>query len=223
MSDARSDPRGDAVTLDIGGTPVTVSHPGKVFFGQRGETKLDLIRYYQAIERPLLTALRGRPLLLERYPEGAGGKSFFQKRVPKAAPPWLVTAEVSTPNGTTSDALVAADLAHIIWAVNLGCIGLHLWPHRADDPAHADELRIDLDPQPGTGFEDIRVVAGLTRDLLDELGMTGYPKTTGNRGLHVYVRLLPHWDSFEVRFGKRFRLGAAPSGNHCRMWLVGIL
>jgi DNA ligase D-like protein (predicted polymerase) len=137
--------------------------------------------------------------MLQRFPDGAGGNSFFQKRVPKGAPAWLETTEVSTPNGTTSNALVVADLAHVVWAVNLGCIGLHLWPFRAADPGHADELRIDLDPQPGVHFDDVRIVAGQVRALLAEHGIRGHPKTTGNRGIHVYVRLEPRWDATTVR------------------------
>ena len=136
---------------------------------------------------------------MQRFPEGAEGSSFFQKRVPKSAPDWLETTIVSTPNGTTSRALVAADLAHILWAVNIGCLGFHPWPYRADDPEHTDELRLDLDPQPGTDFTDVRVAASKLHELLDELGVVGYPKTTGNRGLHVYVRLEPRWDSYQVR------------------------
>jgi DNA ligase D len=189
----------DSMTLDIDGTEVTVSHPDKVFFPTRGETKLDLVRYYQAVAEPILRTLQGRPVLLERYPEGAGGKSFFQKRVPKSAPGWLTTTEVSTPNGTTSDALVAADLAHLLWAVNQGCLGFHVWPNRADTPEIADELRIDLDPSPGIGFEELREAAGMTRELLTELGIEAHLKTSGSRGLHVYVELLPRWDSYEVR------------------------
>ncbi len=145
---------------------------------------------------------RGRSARPAReVPGGAGGKSFFQKRVPAGAPAWLQTTVVSTPNGTTSNALVVADVAHVLWAVNLGCLGLHLWPYRADDPSHADELRIDLDPQPGTSFDEVRVAAGHVRSLLSELGVVGYPKTSGNRGVHIYVRLEPRWDSFEVRAG----------------------
>ena len=118
-------------------------------FPEPGITKLDLVRYYESVEAPLMRAMRGRPVLMERFPHGVGQKSFFQKRVPDNAPDWLETAVVSTPNGTTSDALVVADLAHIAWAVNLGCLGFHVWPSHADDLEHADELRIDLDPQPG--------------------------------------------------------------------------
>jgi DNA ligase D-like protein (predicted polymerase) len=143
----------------------------------------------------------GRPLLLERYPDGAGGKSWFQKRVPKSAPPWLTTTVVATPNGTTSDALVAADMAHIVWAVNLGCIGFHVWPYYADTPEFTDELRIDLDPSPGIGYPQLRDAAVLTRDLLAELGITAYVKTSGSRGLHIYARLQPMWDGYQVRAG----------------------
>jgi DNA ligase D-like protein (predicted polymerase) len=141
----------------------------------------------------------GRPVLLQRFPDGAGGPSFFQKRVPKNAPSWLQTTVVATPNGTTSQALVAADIDHVLWAVNLGCLGFHVWPHLADDPEHADELRIDLDPSPGVNFGHIQQAAAELETLLREAGVTGYPKTTGNRGLHVYVRLQPRWDSYQVR------------------------
>jgi DNA ligase D len=189
----------EGVTLDIGGTEVSVSHPDKVFFSQRGETKLDLVRYYQAVAEPLLATLQGRPLLLERYPDGAGGKSFFQKRVPKSAPPWLRTTVVATPNGTTSDALVAADLAHVVWAVNLGCLGFHVWPYHADTPEITDELRIDLDPSPGVKYPQVLETAATTRELLAEDGIEAHVKTSGSRGLHIYVPLEPRWNSYEVR------------------------
>jgi DNA ligase D-like protein (predicted polymerase) len=141
----------------------------------------------------------GRPVLLQRFPEGAAGPSFFQKRVPKNAPEWLQTTIVETPNGTTSEALVAADLDHVLWAVNLGCLGFHVWPYLAADPEHTDELRIDLDPTPGVDFPMIRQAARELEALLAENAIIGYPKTTGNRGLHVYVRLQPRWDSYQVR------------------------
>jgi DNA ligase D len=181
------------------GRTVPVSSPDKVFFSERGETKLDLIRYYLAVEEPLMRALGGRPVLLERYPNGADGPSFFQKRVPKNAPDWLETTTVQTPNGTPSRALVLADIAHLAWAVNLGCLGLHVWPYRADDPDHADELRIDLDPSPGVTFAMVQEAADETRQLLAELGLSGAPKTTGRNGIHVYVRLIPEVDSIAVR------------------------
>jgi DNA ligase D-like protein (predicted polymerase) len=136
---------------------------------------------------------------MQRFPHGAEGSSFFQKRVPESAPDWLETTIVSTPNGTTSRALVLADLAHVVWAVNLACLGFHVWPYLAERPDVVDELRLDLDPQPGVEFGEIREAAAELRRLLDELGIVGYPKTTGNRGLHVYVRLEPRWDAYEVR------------------------
>jgi DNA ligase D len=176
-----------------------ITSPDKVYFAERGETKGDLAEHYERVAEPLMRTMGGRPVLLQRFPEGAGGPSFFQKRVPKNKPDWLQTAIVSTPNGTTSEALVAADLNHVLWAVNLGCLGFHVWPSLAADPEHADELRIDLDPSPGTSFADIQRAAGELRTLFDEAGVTSYPKTTGNRGLHVYVRLQPRWDSYQVR------------------------
>jgi len=189
----------DDVAVEAAGRELRVTHPDKVFFEERGETKLDLVRFYQAVEQPLLAAVGGRPVLLQRFPHGAGGSSFFQKRVPDSRPDWLETTIVSTPNGTTSRALVAADLAHILWAVNLACLGFHVWPTRAADQDHADELRIDLDPTPGVTFPMVREAAHEVRALLDELGVLGLPKTTGNRGVHVYVRLEPRWTSIEVR------------------------
>jgi DNA ligase D len=186
------------VTLELDGREVHVTHPDKVFFPERGETKLDLVEYYLAVAEPLLACMGGRPTLLQRFPNGATGSSFFQKRVGKDAPPWLTTKEVSTPNGTLSNALVAADMAHIVWAVNLGCLGFHPWPFH-EDAEHVDELRIDLDPQPGVAFDEARVAAAEVRALLDELGIAGYPKTTGNRGIHVYVRVDPVHDSYAVR------------------------
>ncbi len=185
--------------IDVGGTEVSITHPEKVFFSARGETKLDLVEYYRAVEGPLLEATRNRPVLLQRFPEGAGGKSFFQKRVPKSAPPWLTTTVVSTPNGTTSDALVAADLAHLLWGVNQGCLGFHVWPNRLPDLEVADELRVDLDPSPGIELPHLQEGALLTKELLDELGIASHIKTSGSRGLHLYAALEPRWDSYEVR------------------------
>jgi DNA ligase D len=185
--------------LDVAGREIAISSPGRVFFSERGETKLDLVRYYLAVEEPLLRATGGRPALMQRFPHGAEGSSFFQKRVPDSAPEWLETTIVSTPNGTTARALVLADMAHVVWAVNLACLGFHVWPYVHDRPEAADELRLDLDPQPGVEFAGVRAAAAELRGFLDELGLTGYPKTTGNRGLHVYVRLEPRWDSYQVR------------------------
>src|SRR5438067_894000 len=189
----------EGVAVEAGGHEVVISHPEKVFFSERGDTKLDLVRYYQAIEGPLMAAMGGRPVLLQRFPNGAGGSSFFQKRVPDSRPDWLQTTIVSTPNGTTSRALVAADLGHVLWAVNIACLGFHVWPTKAADPEHADELRIDLDPTPGVTFPMVQEAAHEVKALLDEVGVQGLPKTTGNRGIHVYIRLLPQWTSYEVR------------------------
>jgi DNA ligase D len=189
----------DERVLDVAGREITVTSPGKIFFPERVVTKLDLVEYYLAVAKPFLRVAGGRPTLMQRFPHGAEGTSFFQKRVPKDAPEWLQTTIVSTPNGTTSRALVLTDMAHVVWAVNLACLGFHLWPHLRDRPDIADELRLDLDPQPGVGFDEVRDAAAEVHRLLGELGIIGYPKTTGNRGLHVYVRLEPRWDSYEVR------------------------
>src|SRR4026208_1917565 len=144
----------DAHVLELAGREVRISSPDKGLFAERGETKLDLVRYYAALEEPLMRAMGGRPVLMQRFPQGAGGSSCFQKRVPAGAPDWLETTTVQTVNGTPSRALVAADVAHVAWAVNLACLGFHVWPSRADDDEHTDELRLDLDPQPGTGFPE---------------------------------------------------------------------
>jgi DNA ligase D len=190
----------DAQVLELAGREVRITSPDKVLFADRGETKLDLVRYYAAVGEPLMRAMGGRPVLMQRFPQGAGGPSFFQKRVPDNVPDWLQTTTVQTVNGTPSRALVAADVAHVAWAVNLACLGFHVWPSLASDQEHADELRLDLDPQPGTGFAEACAAAWELKTLLDELGILGFVKTTGNRGLHVYVRLQPRWDSYAVRF-----------------------
>jgi DNA ligase D len=189
----------EEIVLTLAGREVKVTTPDKVFFEERGETKLDLIEFYDAVGEPLMAAMGGRPVLLQRFPEGASGPSFFQKRVEKGSTPWLETTVVSTPNGTTSNALVAVDVAHVAWAVNKGCLGFHVWPITAADPGHADELRIDLDPTPGVTFPMVREAALRVQALLEELGLAGWPKTTGNRGIHVYLRLEPRWDSYDVR------------------------
>ncbi|WP_028062081.1 non-homologous end-joining DNA ligase [Solirubrobacter soli] len=189
----------DEETIRLAGREVRITSPGKVLFSERGETKLDVVRYYAAVAEPLMRTMGGRPVLMQRFPQGASGKGFFQKRVPDNVPEWLETTTVETVNGTPSRALVVADVAHVAWAVNLACLGFHVWPYLADDAAHTDELRLDLDPTPGTGFKDAVVAAHELKALLDELGIVAFPKTTGNRGLHVYVRLEPRWDSYEVR------------------------
>ena len=189
----------DDVTLALDGHELTVTHPDKVLFAVRGETKLDLIRYYEAVRAPLLATMGDRPVMLQRFPSGAEGSSFFQKRVPKNAPPWLQTAVVSTPNGTESNAMVVADIAHVAWAVNLGCLGFHVWPSHAANVELADELRIDLDPSPGVTFAMVQEGAAEVRRLFDQVGIASYPKTTGSRGIHIYVRLRAEQDSYVVR------------------------
>ncbi len=187
------------MVVEAAGREMSVSHPDKVFFPERGETKGDLVRFYLAIADPLLGAMGGRPVLLQRFPNGATGSSFFQKRVPDSAPDWLTTAVVKTPNDTTSNALVIADIAHVIWAVNLGCLGFHVWPAQATNIDAIDELRIDLDPSPGVTFDQVREAARNVDLLLRELGLLGWPKTTGNRGIHVYVPLSPPESAIAVR------------------------
>ncbi len=185
--------------LHIAGRSVTISSPDKVFFTTRGDTKLDLVEYYLSVGDAVMRQMQDRPVLLQRFPNGAHGSNFFQKRIPDGAPDWLHTTTVLTPNGTPSRALVIADLAHLVWAVNLGCLGFHSWPVRVPEQDQCDELRIDLDPGPGTTYEMAVETAHETKRLLDDLGVRGFIKTSGNRGLHVYVRLVASHDSYAVR------------------------
>jgi DNA ligase D len=191
---------GESIEITVDGRTVTISNPHKEFFSERGETKWGLIQYYLAVAEPTMAALRGRPTMMQRFPDGAEGNSFFQKRVPAGTPEWITTTVVQTPNGTPSNALVLADMAHLVWAVNLGCLGFHPWPYHADRPDAIDELRIDLDPSPGVDFEMVRDGALATKAVLDELGIRSFAKTTGNRGIHIYVRLVEEWDAYSVRF-----------------------
>ncbi len=195
--------RTPSVTVEVAGRVVTLTNPDKVLFPAVGVTKSDLVGYYLSVGDQVMLQLHDRPVMMQRFPNGVGGTSFFQKRVPASAPDWLSTAVVTTPNGTRSNALVIADLAHVVWAVNLGCLGFHSWPVRVQSDGRVspivDELRIDLDPQPGTTFAMVVEAAGVVRELLRELGLTGYVKTSGSRGLHVYLRLLHRWDAYAVR------------------------
>ena len=190
---------GAPVELDAAGRTVTITSPDKVLFPKLGLTKLDLASYYVAVGEPLMRWIHDRPVLLERYPNGVGEKSFFQKRIPDSAPDWLVTTTVQTINGTPSRALVIADLAHVLWAANMGVLGLHVWQYRADRPQWSDELRIDLDPSPGQTFDHVREAAMHVRLYFAEHGIRSYVKTTGSKGLHVYVRVVDGYDSFAVR------------------------
>ena len=190
---------GEPVDIDVAGRTVTITSPHKVMFPEHGETKLDLARYYVAVDEPLMRTVRGRPTLLQRWPNGVSGPNFFQKRIPDSAPDWLQTTTVATVNGTESRAIVMADVAHVLWAANQGCLGFHPWPYRAATPEDTDELRIDLDPSPGTTFEMVRESAVEVRAFLAEHDIVAFPKTTGNRGLHLYVRVEPGWDSYGTR------------------------
>ncbi len=185
--------------LDVAGHEVKVTNPQKVFFPARGETKLDLVEHYLLVGDGALRGVLRRPTVLKRFPDGAGGKMFFQKRVPAGRPDWLQTAVVSFPSGRTAEELCPVDVAHLVWAVNLGCLDLNPWAVRREDLDHPDELRVDLDPQPGVAFDVVRRVAGAVREVLVDHGMTGYPKTSGSRGIHVNVRIASRWDFVAVR------------------------
>jgi bifunctional non-homologous end joining protein LigD len=185
--------------LDVAGREVTVSNPEKVFFPRTGRTKLDLVRYYLAVADGALRGVAGRPMALKRFVNGAEGDFFFQKRAPTSRPDWIEVVELRFPSGRTADEIVVRDAAQLAWILNLGCIDLNPHPVRADDLEHPDELRVDLDPVPGVGWEQIRDVALVTRDVLEEMALVGWPKTSGSRGIHVYSRIEPRWTFPEVR------------------------
>ena len=187
------------VELEVGARVVRVTNPDKVFFRCRGETKLDLVRYYLAVGEGIVRALYERPTQLKRHPDGAEGEAIYQKRVPKHAPDWIETARVTFPSGRHADELCVTELAQVAWAANLGTLDFHPWPSRRRDVEHPDELRIDLDPQPGTDFADAKRAAIVVRELLAELGFTGWPKTSGNRGVHIACRIEPEWGFRDVR------------------------
>lgn len=189
----------EAIELQVGERTVRVSNPSKVFFSAGGLTKLDLAQYYIDVGPGALRGVRSRPTVMKRFPDGAEGDHFFQKRVPANRPDWLQTAVVAFPSGRTAEELCPIDVAHIVWAVNLGCIDLNPWAVRKWDLEHPDELRVDLDPQPGVPFEDVRRVALEVREVLGEHGMVGFPKTSGSRGIHVNVRIQTRWGFTEVR------------------------
>ena len=191
--------RGESETLTLGGHEVAISNPGKVFFADAGITKLDLVRYYLAVADGALLGVRDRPMALKRFVDGAGGEAFFQKRAPKSVPAFIRTVELSFPSGRTADEVVVDNLAALAWVVNLGCIDLNPHPVRSGDLDHPDELRVDLDPGPGVPWADVRSVAVVVREVLEELGYTAWPKTSGSRGIHVYVRISPGWAFGDVR------------------------
>jgi DNA ligase D-like protein (predicted polymerase) len=189
-----------AEVLSIDGREVSITSPSKPYFSREAKlTKLELVRYYLSIAGGALTGIRDRPVVLKRFVEGAEGEVFYQKRAPEKRPPWLRTTTLSFPSGRTADEIVVDDAAGLAWIVNLGCIELHPHPVRSGDLEHPDELRIDLDPGPGVPWADVRRVAMEVRALLEELGLRGWPKTSGSRGLHVNVRIEPRWTFTEVR------------------------
>jgi DNA ligase D-like protein (predicted polymerase) len=185
--------------LEIDGQEVSISNPEKVFFPASGLTKLDLVRYYLAVAQGALRGVGNRPMALKRYVNGADGEFFFQKRAPSSRPEWIETVELKFPSGRTAHEIVLSDAAQLAWVVNLGCIDLNPHPVRADDLEHPDELRVDLDPVPGVGWEQILEVAIVTREVLEEFGLTPWPKTSGSRGFHVYARIERRWTFPEVR------------------------
>jgi DNA ligase D len=191
--------KAEPAVIEVCGHELRVSNPSKPFFPERGLTKLDLVNYYLECAEAVVRGLRERPTVMKRWVDGVEGKPFFQKRVPDGAPDWLQTATVTFPSGRHARELVANDAAHLVWGVNLGVIDWNPWAVRREDLDHPDELRVDLDPQPDVPFSEVRAVALGVREVLDEHGLQGFPKTSGSRGIHVYVRLLPEHDFLEVR------------------------
>jgi DNA ligase D len=201
----------EAVELEVSGRTVRITNPDRVYFAARGETKLDLARYYMSVGGGIVRALRERPCMMHRFPSGVvegekgGGRGggygkVHQKRVPHGAPPWLETVRVSFPRyGRHADELCVTELASVVWAVQMSTVEFHPWNSRRADTERPDEWRIDLDPMPQCGFDVVRRVAGVSREILDELGAVGWPKTSGGRGLHIYVRIEPRWGFGEVR------------------------
>jgi bifunctional non-homologous end joining protein LigD len=190
---------GRAEVIGVAGREVRVTNPDKVFFPDRGHTKLDLVRYYVAVAEGALRGAGGRPMALKRYVNGAAGEFFFQKRAPDSRPEWVETVELAFPSGRTAHEVVVRDAAGLAWLANLGCIDLNPHPVRAEDLDHPDELRVDLDPVPGVPWEQVREVALVTREALEAVGLVGWPKTSGSRGIHVNVRIEPRWTFDEVR------------------------
>src|SRR5574339_150803 len=189
----------DHETLDVAGRQVVISNPRKVLFPDAGYTKLDLVRYYLEVADGALRGAGGRPNVLVRYPNGIGEEFFYQKRAPESRPEWIEVVALKFPSGRTAEEVVPRDAAALVWMANLACLVLHPHPVRADDLDHPDELRVDLDPVPGVTWEQVREVAGEVRATLTGLGLQGWPKTSGSRGLHVYVRIERRWTFPEVR------------------------
>jgi DNA ligase D len=190
----------ESLELDVEGRKVRISNPGRVYFPARGETKLDLARYYMSVGDGIVRALRERPCMLHRFPSGVAGEKVHQKRVPSGAPDWLETVRVHFPRyGRYADELCVTELASVIWAVQMSTVEFHPWNSRRADTERPDEWRIDLDPMPQCGFDRVRRVARVVQELLAELNVIGWPKTSGGHGLHIYVRIKPSWEFGELR------------------------
>jgi DNA ligase D len=187
------------VELPVGDHTVRISNPQRVYFPARGETKLDLARYYLSVGDGIVRALRERPCMMHRFPEGVSGEKVHQKRLPRGAPPWVETVRVDFPSGRHADELCVTHLASVIWAVQMSTVEFHPWNSRRNDTERPDEWRIDLDPMPDCDFATVRRVAQVAHELLDELGAVGWPKTSGGAGLHIYVRIQPRWGFTDVR------------------------
>ncbi|MDR2988315.1 MAG: DNA polymerase domain-containing protein, partial [Nocardiopsaceae bacterium] len=179
--------------IKVSGREVPISNPGKIYFPRRGITKLDVVSYYLAVANAALRGVADRPMVLKRYVHGADGEAFFQTRAPDKRPGWIDTVLLSFPSGRTAEEVVPRDAAALAWMANLGCIDLNPHPVRAEDLDHPDELRVDMDPVPGVGWPQIRQVALVARDVLTDFGLTGWPKTSGSRGFHIYARIRPNW------------------------------
>jgi len=198
MATARKAP--PATELEVGGRTVRISNPDRVYFSARGETKLDLARYYLSVGDGIVRALRERPCMMHRFPEGVDGEKVHQKRLPRGAPPWVETVRVHFPRyNRDADELCVTELASVIWAVQMSSVEFHPWNSRRADTEKPDEWRIDLDPMPDCPFDRIRRVARVAHEVLDELGAVGWPKTSGGAGLHIYVRIEPSWGFGDVR------------------------
>lgn len=192
--------KAEPVELEVGPRVVRLTSPDRVYFPARGWTKLDLVNYYLSVGDGIVRALRERPCMLHRFPSGLSGEKVHQKRLPAGAPPWVETVHVYFPRyGRTADELCVTELGSVIWAVQMATVEFHPWNSRRADVERPDEWRIDLDPMPKAGFERVRKVAGVAKGVLDELGITGYPKTSGGHGLHIYVRIEPEWGFSQVR------------------------
>jgi DNA ligase D len=189
----------EPIELTVGEHVVRVSNPDRVYFSARGETKLDLVRYYMSVGEGIVRALRERPCMLHRFPDGVDGEKVHQKRVPRGAPAWVETVRVDFPSGRHADELCVTNLASVVWAVQMSTVEFHPWNSRRPDTESPDEWRIDLDPMPGCQFDRVQRVAAVAHEVLDELGATGWPKTSGGNGLHVYVRIEPRWGFGDVR------------------------